>query len=148
MKIEKAFEYFGAIESRERLLNMLKQGRREFSGYGLELFEKGILNKLQNVELAISEYETRLGYTTLAPRSFWYDHLRAEMITEGTLVFANPSVSLSSAVYTANTPSLQMSMGPYPLRNQMCLFTQVTNESPREQSFFVGTPPAQLALTA
>lgn len=55
-------DYLDMVQERQRLEGLLEQGRREFSGYGLELFERGLRAKLDRLTVAIKQYDTQIGY--------------------------------------------------------------------------------------
>ena len=57
MTISVVNEYLSAIDERKRLEGLLKRGRGEFSGYGLELFERGLGSKIEKLTAEIELYE-------------------------------------------------------------------------------------------
>jgi hypothetical protein len=60
--IEDFQDYLAAVEERQHLEGVIERGRKEFSGYGLELFERGIRGKIARLEDAIAQWDTRSGY--------------------------------------------------------------------------------------
>jgi hypothetical protein len=55
-------DYLDVVEERQRLEGMLERGRKEFSAYGLELFERGIRAKIARLTSKIEQYEVESGY--------------------------------------------------------------------------------------
>jgi hypothetical protein len=66
MSIVNARQYLAAVAKKQHIEKMLDEGTKEFSGYGLELFQSGMRTNLERLAAAIREYETGLGYTALA----------------------------------------------------------------------------------
>lgn len=64
MSINTASDYFAAVEERQHIEALLHRGREKFSGYGLELFERGLGAKIEKLTSEIKSYEVQLGYPT------------------------------------------------------------------------------------
>jgi hypothetical protein len=82
--IDNVQDYIAAIAKRQHYRQMLARGARQFAGYGLELFQGGINATLCDLDAAIEGYEVTVGYTRLAPTSFWAKRMKEEM-TAGTV---------------------------------------------------------------
>ncbi len=80
MTIANVRDYIAAIAKRKRLQGLLKEGTKQFAGYGRDLFEAGMHSNIEALSAAISEYEIHSGYTQLAPRDFWTTHVKNEVI--------------------------------------------------------------------
>jgi len=50
-------EYVAAVEERQHLEKLLEAGRKEFSGYGLELFQRGVRAKIAKLTNVIENCE-------------------------------------------------------------------------------------------
>lgn len=61
MKINYAGEYLEALAKREHFLTVLADGANRFSGYGLELFERGVKATIDRLNSSIKEYEAEAG---------------------------------------------------------------------------------------
>jgi hypothetical protein len=55
-------QYMAAVAKREHFQKLLEGGAKDFSGYGLELFELGMRSTLARINAAIEHYERSVGY--------------------------------------------------------------------------------------
>jgi hypothetical protein len=60
MSVNEVSDYGAAVEERRHLERMLEQGREEFSGYGLELFERGLRSKIEKLTSEIHSCESTI----------------------------------------------------------------------------------------
>jgi hypothetical protein len=58
MTITTKADYAAAIAKKAHLESLLAKGKKEFSGYGLELFQSGVQRNLESLSAAISQYDT------------------------------------------------------------------------------------------
>jgi hypothetical protein len=57
-------DYSAAIAKKAHLENLLARGSKQFSGYGLELFQSSVQRNLDRLAAAISEYDARRCFIT------------------------------------------------------------------------------------
>ena len=69
MIISSSNDYLAAVQERQRLEGLLESGRQQFSGYGLELFERGLRSKFDRLTAEIDRYKFQ---AIQAPASFYY----------------------------------------------------------------------------
>lgn len=130
MKIESVIDYYSALAEQERFRGILERGRNEFSGYGLELFERGIQGLLQRIGSAIQEYETLKGYTCLAPRDFWFNRMCEDLMVPTSGKLGMQSTFATTPVTWTNSQTFHLSSSD--AKVQLGLFTdavKIRNQS-------------------
>lgn len=131
MIIKNASDYIAAIEKKQRLERLLREGQKQFSGYGRELFESGMRASVGSLAAAIREYELRCGYTQLAPRTFWTTRVHEETIElfGGTVLKASPFAGSQSPVLTSTRDfEISVSGAPAPVGQPASLVPRLVAE--------------------
>ncbi|HTS35340.1 MAG TPA: hypothetical protein VMH04_06690 [Candidatus Solibacter sp.] len=95
-----------AVDERQRLERLIERGRKEFSGYGLELFERGLRAKIAKLTPSIEAWELQQGYFSPVP------HIQSlECVILGSGMVELPTVLGFSSSATINTGNVQMFQG-------------------------------------
>ena len=156
MTISDPTQYFGAVQARERLTNMLEEGKKEFSGYGLELFERGMNRRLGEVKDEISRYETStFSNDRVSAESCWIKAFKSETLS----AVLSPTPPLRSDTFTATaaSPSVLISRDVLHYKCQMLvrlgsaiqltLFKPNEEQKPPTYSYAIGDPRPTLCMT-
>jgi hypothetical protein len=126
-------DYLATIEERRRLEGMLEQGRKEFSGYGLELFERGLRKKIAKLTDAIAQQDAQSPHNVDACeilRSFTCD-------VAGRYIFDPSSIANFSNCVVINC-NVQMLQGPISLYRGVRLSPLLVHQT-REQFDILGS---------
>jgi hypothetical protein len=111
-------DYLTAVEERRHFEELLQHGRKEFSGYGLELFERGLRGKIAKLTDAITQWDAQSSCDVTT--SGWgetRDNLQTFVCTVVTQYVSNPSdfANLTNCVaLNCNVVMLQGSVSLYP----------------------------------
>jgi len=112
MRITDVQDYVAALEEQRHLEGMIERGRKEFSGYGLELFERGLRKKLARVTDAIVQREAQSDHTVRACDWSGYENLRSFTCdVAGRYIFDPSSIANFSNCIVTNC-NVQMLQGP------------------------------------
>jgi|GEM_PF-4623717 len=149
MSVNNASEYLAAIEEREHFKTLLERGRKQFSGYGLELFERGLRSKIEKLNAEISRYEFEAGYVHVETNPFTALTIPLGKATRCVLQvsvvgggqFVEPSSVANPTDWNVATPNIQMICGL--VRNLSHLYLKPT---PVETLPAAGGQPNQFYL--
>src|ERR1700689_420870 len=139
MTTEDAQDYLATVEERRHLEGMIERGRKEFSGYGLELFERGLRGKIAKLTDAITQRNAQSGHNLVA--SDWSGHENRALTCNVAGQYITPPSSVSNfsncVVLSCNVQMLQGPINLYRVQlKPACVYVPL----PEDRMDILGVP--------
>jgi len=150
--IEDFHDYLAAVEERQHLQGVIERGRKQFSGYGLELFERGLRGKIAKLTDAIAQWDAQSGYNLTT--SDWCGRNNLQVFTckvAGQYISDHvpdaSAIAVLSNVVVLNCNNVRMLQGPMSFYRSVQLNSLCGLES-RDSMDILGSPSVFLGRSS